>query len=64
MADRVFVILAHFVPSYNRRLPPPPVSKNPENQNLKKMKKKKKTLEILSFLQMCTINENHMIYTS
>ena len=41
--------------------------KNPENQNFEKMKKKKqkqKRLDILFILDMCTINENHMMYGS
>ena len=34
---------------------------DPENQNFEKMKK---TLEDIIILQMCTINDSHMIYDS
>ena len=34
---------------------------DPENQNLKKMKK---TPEDIIILQMCTINDSHMMYGS
>ena len=48
-----FVILDHFLPFY------PPM--DPENQNFEKMKK---TLEDIIILQMCTINDSHMMYGS
>ena len=48
-----FVVLGQFLPYY------PP--KNPENQNFEKMKK---TLRDIINLNMCTINENHMMYGS
>ena len=48
-----FVILNHFLPFY------PP--NNPENQNFEKMKKMSRYIIILN---MCTINENHMMYSS
>ena len=47
------VILDHFLPFY------PPM--DPENQNFEKMKK---TLEDIIILQMCTINDSHMMYGS
>ena len=52
MADRIFVILDHFLIS-----DPPPV--DPENQNFEKMKKM--TGDII-VLHMCTKNDDHMIY--
>ena len=48
-----FVILDHFLPFY------PPM--DPENQNFEKMKK---TPEDIIILQMCTINDSHMMYGS
>ena len=48
-----FVIMDHFLPFY------PPM--DPENQNFEKMKK---TLEDIIILQMCTINDSHMMYGS
>ena len=48
-----FVIMDHFLPFY------PPM--DPENQNFEKMKK---TPEDIIILQMCTINDNHMMYGS
>ena len=48
-----FVILDHFLPFY------PP--HNPKNQNFEKMKKLPG--DIIT-LQMCTINDNHMMYGS
>ena len=46
-----FVILDRFLPFYP--------SMDPENQNLTKMKK---TPEDIIILQMCTINDSHMMY--
>ena len=51
--DRIFVILDCFLPFY--------LPKHPENQNFKKMKK---TPEDIIILQMCTINDSHMMYGS
>ena len=51
MADRIFVILDHFLIS------DPPV--DPENQNFEKMKKM--TGDII-VLHMCTKNDDHLIY--
>ena len=51
--DRIFVILDHFLPFY------PP--KDPQNQNFEKMKKNPEDIIIL---QMCFINESHMMYGS
>ena len=48
-----FVIMDRFLPFY------PPM--DPENQNFEKMKK---TLEDIIILQMCTINDSHMMYGS
>ena len=48
-----FVILDHFLPFYP--------SNNPKNQNFEKMKK---TPEDIIILQMCTINDSHMMYGS
>ena len=45
------VILNHFLPFYPH--------KDPENQNFEKMKK---TPEDIIILQICTINDSHMIY--
>ena len=53
MTDRIFVILDHFLPFY------PP--NNPKNQNFDKIKKLPTDTIIL---QMCTINDNHMMYGS
>ena len=47
------VILGHFLPFY------PP--KTPKNQNFEKMKQRPGDINIL---QMCTINEKHMMYDS
>ena len=47
------VILDHFLPFY------PP--NNPKNQNFEKLKKRPGDIIIL---HMCTINDNHMIYSS
>ena len=49
----VFVILDHFLPFY--------LPKDPEKQNFEKMKK---TYEDIIILQMCTINDNYMMYGS
>ena len=47
-ADRLFVILGHFWP-------------NLENQNIKKTRKIPRDIIILN---MCTINYDHMVYSS
>ena len=47
--DRIFVIWAIFLPFH---LPPPTIQKT------KILKKRQKCLGVLSFLQMCTINDN------
>ena len=52
MTDRIFVILGRFLPFYP--------TNNPKNQNLEKMKKTPGDI----ILQMCTINDNHMMYGS
>ena len=49
----LFVILGHYLPFYH--------SMDPKNQNFEKMKK---TLEDIIILQMCTINDSHMMYGS
>ena len=49
----IFVILDHFLPFY------PP--RDPENQNFEKMQE---TPEDIFILQMCTINDSHMMYGS
>ena len=51
--DRLFVILDCFLPFY--------LLKHPENQNFQKMKK---TPEDIIILQMCIINDSHMMYGS
>ena len=53
-----FVILGHFLP-FNPLM-------DPENQNFEKMKKKKQkqTPKDIILLQMCTINDNHMMHGS
>ena len=53
-----FVILGHFLPFY--------LPDNPENQNFEKLKKKtkKKTPEYIIILQICTINDNHIMNLS
>ena len=52
--DRIFfVIQDHFLPFYPNM--------DPEKQNFDKMKK---TYEDIIILQMCTINDNHMMYES
>ena len=52
-----FVILGHFLP-FNPLM-------DPENQNFEKMKKKQKqTPKDIILLQMCTINDNHMMHGS
>ena len=48
-----FVILDHFLPFYP--------SMDAENQNFEKMKK---ALGDIIILQMCTLNDNHMMYVS
>ena len=48
-----FVILDHFLPFY------PP--NNPENENFGKMNNKPEDIIIL---QMCTMNDSHMMYGS
>ena len=50
--DRIFVILGRFLPFYP--------TNNPKNQDLEKMKKTPGDI----ILQMCTINDNHMMYGS
>ena len=54
-----FVILGHFLPF----TPPPP--DNLKNQNFEKLKKNKtkKNRDIIS-LDICTINDNHLMYGS
>ena len=52
MTDRIFVILDHFLPFYP--------TNNPKNQNREKIKKTPGDI----ILQMCTINDNHMMYGS
>ena len=47
------VILDHFLPFYP--------TNNPENQKFEKMKK---TFGDIIILHMCTINDNHMVYSS
>ena len=51
-----FVILGHFLPFY--------LPDNPENQNFEKLKTKKKTPEYIIILQICTINDNHIMNLS
>ena len=48
-----FVMLDHFLP-----FQPP---NNPENQNYKTEKKKKKTPGDIIILQMCMVNDRHMM---
>ena len=48
--DRIFVILDRFLPFY--------LPNDPENQNFEKMKK---IPEHITILQMCTINDSHMM---
>ena len=54
----IFVILGHFLPFY--------LPDNPENQNFEKLKTKtkKKTPEYIIILQICTINDNHIMNLS
>ena len=52
MTDRIFAILDHFLPFYP--------ANNPKNQNREKIKKTPGDI----ILQMCTINDNHMMYGS
>ena len=49
------VILDHFLH------PPPSPPNNPKNQNFEKLKKRPGGIIIL---HMCTINDNHMMYSS
>ena len=49
--DRIFVILDHFLP-----FSPP---NNPKNKNFENIKK---TPGDIIILDMCTINDNHMVY--
>ena len=53
-----FVILGHFLPFY--------LPDNPENQNFEKLKTKtkQKTPEYIIILQICTINDNHIMNLS
>ena len=51
--DKIFVILDHFLLFYP--------SMDPENQNFRKMKN---TSEDTIILQMCTINDSHVMYGS
>ena len=51
--NRIFVTLGHFLHFY------PP--NNPENQNFEKMRKKTEDIVILN---MCTTNDNHIMYGS
>ena len=55
LQTELFVNLDRFLPFY------PPM--DPENQNFEKMKKKK-TLEYIIILPMCTINDSRMMYGS
>ena len=52
---QTFVILDHFLPFYP--------CNNHKNQNFEKMKKKEKPGDII-ILQMCNINDNHMMHGS
>ena len=52
--DRIFCHIGPFFALF------PP--NDPENKNFDKMKKK--TLGDIILLEMCTINENHMVYAS
>ena len=53
VTDIFFVTLGHYLPFYPNN--------NLENQNFEKMKK---TPEDITLLQMCTINQNNMMYNS
>ena len=60
--DRIFCHSAPFLPFY-----PSTDQENQNFENLKKNKKqktKKKTPEDIIILQMCTINDSHMMYGS
>ena len=52
-ADRIFLILDHFLPFY--------LTNKPENQNFEKMKKAPGNIIIL---HNCITNDNHMMYGS
>ena len=56
--DRIF---CPFGPIFALYPPPPPPPMDPENQNFEKMKK---TPGDIIILQICTINDNYMIYGS
>ena len=53
VADRIFCHFGPFLPFY--------LSNNPKNQNFEKMKK---TPGYITILHICTINDNHMMYSS
>ena len=60
-----FVILGDFLPFYQRPPPPIPLMIPKIKIMKKKLKEIKKCLEVLSFYTyMCTINQDHMIYSS
>ena len=56
------IIFSHFGLFFAILPPPPPLSKNPENQNFEKMKKTPRDI-IISFYTS-TLNQNHMMYDS
>ena len=56
--DRIF---CHSKPFFALLRPPPPPLMDPENQNFEKLKK---TPEDIIILQVCTINNNHIMYGS